>query len=88
MNLSLLYFPLLSAGYMALYGAALVDIVGLDNIEVTSGTLMCSKGAANLMLHMMSGRIVYIFSLTIVKYTRIQSVCFKKEQFMCTIDHL
>jgi len=48
-------FGFFSSGYMALYGAALVDIVGLDNIEVTSGTLMCSKGAANLMLHMMSG---------------------------------
>ena len=41
---------------MALYGAALVDIVGLDNIAVTSGALMVSKGMANLMLHMMSGR--------------------------------
>lgn len=40
---------------MALYGPALVDIVGLNNIEVTSGILMVSKGLANLSLHSLAG---------------------------------
>ncbi len=43
---------------MALYGPALVDIVGLNNIEVTSGVLMVFKGLANLTLHSLAGPLI------------------------------
>lgn len=46
---------------MALYGPALVDTVGLGNVEVTGGALMLSKGTANLVLHSLSGKYKFLF---------------------------
>ena len=46
---------LLSAGFAGLVGATLVDLAGIEYIEMAGGLLVGALGVGNILLHMLAG---------------------------------